>query len=273
MKYPKISIITPSYNQGNYIEETIKSVLEQKYPNLEYIIIDGGSTDNSKEIIERYSNRLFYWISEKDNGQSNAINKGLKIASGDILAYLNSDDIYLPGTLSKIANYYINNPNVYFTTGNYYVINEKSKKLYIINYGCYVEKELKHGVNRIGQPSTFWRKEVINKIGLFDENLHYSMDFDFFLRSGRYYTIYHLNYPLAAFREHSSSKSIKNNKIQKNEKTQILMKLKYINYSKSKIFYKIFDLRVRFLKYLRMLKGNYLLKHIFTKLIKVKIFL
>ena len=104
MKKAKISIITPSFNQGKYLEQTILSVLDQKYPNLEYIIIDGGSNDNSVEIIKKYEHRLKYWVSEKDNGQANAINKGLSHCTGEIICWLNSDDYYLPDTLKKISN-------------------------------------------------------------------------------------------------------------------------------------------------------------------------
>ena len=104
MKYPKITIITPSFNQGNYLEQTIDSVLSQNYSNLEYIIIDGGSADNSVDIIKKYEKHLAYWVSEKDKGQTNAINKGLKIATGDIVNWLNSDDYYEPDALHKVAD-------------------------------------------------------------------------------------------------------------------------------------------------------------------------
>src|SRR5687768_13083798 len=104
MNSPKISIITPSYNQGRFIEETILSVINQNYPNLEYIIIDGGSTDNTVEIIRKYEQHLAYWVSEKDGGQSEAINKGFKKATGDIVCWINSDDFFMPGALSKVAD-------------------------------------------------------------------------------------------------------------------------------------------------------------------------
>ena len=111
MKYPKISIVTPSYNQGNFLEETILSVINEEYPNLEYVIIDGGSTDNSKEIIKKYENKLTYWVSEKDNGQTEAINKGFKLVTGDIFNWLNSDDFLEEGALFKIGEQFSNNKN------------------------------------------------------------------------------------------------------------------------------------------------------------------
>ena len=107
--WPKITIITPSFNQGQYIEQTIRSVLLQSYTNLEYIVIDGGSTDNTIEIIEKYSDFITYWVSEKDNGQSHAINKGLKQATGDVFNWLNSDDYYLPNALLTVGKYFAQN--------------------------------------------------------------------------------------------------------------------------------------------------------------------
>src|SRR4030066_2441490 len=118
ISYPKISVITPSYNQGQFIEETIISVIGQKYPELEYIIIDGGSTDNSTAIIRKYERDLAYWISEKDSGQSEALNKGFKKASGDIVCWINSDDLLLPGSLKIVAEYFWKHPDVMFINGN-----------------------------------------------------------------------------------------------------------------------------------------------------------
>lgn len=117
-EYPKISIVTPSYNQGSYLEETILSVLNQKYPNLEYIIIDGGSTDSSVEIIKKYASYLSYWVSEKDSGQSEALNKGFNRASGEIIAWLNSDDLYCENTLHIIAEKFMEHPEVGIVYGD-----------------------------------------------------------------------------------------------------------------------------------------------------------
>jgi glycosyltransferase involved in cell wall biosynthesis len=115
---PKLSIVTPSFNQAQYLEETILSVLNQKYVSLEFIIIDGGSTDGSVDVIRKYENRLSYWVSEKDNGQAHALNKGLERATGDIVAYLNSDDLYLPGAFESVINYFREHPQCEWVCGD-----------------------------------------------------------------------------------------------------------------------------------------------------------
>ena len=183
--YPKISVITPSYNQGLFIEETINSVLKQNYPNLEYIIIDGGSTDSTKSILEKYDKSITYWVSEKDNGQSDAINKGFALATGDILCWLNSDDTYLPNTLHKVAKYFLqsNTFNKIISGRGYYLfeannivlnngVSELYKKCDDIEF-CY----------HIIQPSTFWGKSVMKKNGNVKENLHYCFDWEWFIRA------------------------------------------------------------------------------------------
>lgn len=125
--WPKISIVTPSYNQAEFLERTILSVLNQNYPNLEYIIIDGGSTDGSVEIIKKFEKYLAYWVSEKDNGQTNAINKGFKISSGEILAWLNADDTYLRHTISRVVNYFQKYPQIDLIYGNAHLINKNGQ--------------------------------------------------------------------------------------------------------------------------------------------------
>jgi len=204
--WPRISIVTPSYNQGPYIEETIRSVLLQRYPNLEYIIIDGGSTDNSIEIIKKYEPWITYWASERDHGQSHAINKGLKKSRGDIVAYLNSDDIYLPGTIQKVARYFDKHDSVDIVYGDCRIIDEKSK---MIAQWCSRVFDLfsELCLNFIYQPTSFIRRRVIRKVGYFDENLHYTMDVDYWYRAGCHFEFEYIPEVLACFRVSSDSKT------------------------------------------------------------------
>ncbi len=147
--WPKISIVTPSYNQAEFLERTILSVLNQNYPNLEYIIIDGGSTDGSVEIIKKYEKYLSYWVSEKDRGQAHALNKGFEKATGDLVGWQNSDDIYLPGAFRKVAEVYRNNPNydVYF--GNIYFIAEEDNIIRDLKFSPLRQELIKKGYERI----------------------------------------------------------------------------------------------------------------------------
>lgn len=177
----KISIITPSYNQGQFIEETIDSVLSQNYDNLEYIIIDGGSTDNSLEIIKKYEKHLHYWVSEKDKGQSDAINKGLRLATGEIINWLNSDDYYEANTLKKINNYFAQE-DILVVAGRSNIW--KNNAIAWISSGTDVYDSLEKtiGYARIDQPETFFRKTAIDKMGLLCPSLHYVMDREWWVR-------------------------------------------------------------------------------------------
>ncbi len=181
--WPRISIVTPSLNQGQFIEETIRSVLLQNYPNLEYIIIDGGSNDDSVNIIEKYDPWISYWVSEPDRGQSHAINKGLRRSTGDILCWLNSDDWLMPGAL-RLAAQKIEIQTAAWLIGCAEVTTSKGGKKYT--------KQLKEEVSLktfrnwnldwIPQQSTFWNRRIMERCGYLDETLHYAMDVDFLFR-------------------------------------------------------------------------------------------
>jgi glycosyltransferase involved in cell wall biosynthesis len=203
---PKISIITPSFNQGKFLEETILSVLNQNYPNLEYIIIDGGSTDNSVEIIKKYENHIAYWVSEEDRGQSHAVNKGFARATGEIMGWLNSDDTYLPDTFRYIAAFFCQHPDVEVVYGDQVLTDQQG------NY-IRLKHELTYSYHRLcyhmyqSQPATFFKRSVIQKVGSLDEGLYYTMDHEFFLRLGRKCRVQHLPHLLATYRLHASGKS------------------------------------------------------------------
>lgn len=183
MKEPKITIITPSFNQGQFIEQTIQSVIEQQYPNLEYIIIDGGSTDDTVDIIKKYQGYLTYWVSEKDDGQSEAINKGLALATGDIVNWLNSDDFYEPGALHVIAEAFQDqNVNVFCGRSRIFY-NNHSEERYSKGTDVFNGNLAKTiGWARIDQPETFFRKSAIDKIGPLNKDFHYVMDKEWWIR-------------------------------------------------------------------------------------------
>lgn len=204
---PRISIITPSYNQGQYIEETILSIINQDYPNLEYIIIDGKSTDNTVDIIKKYNGLVTYWVSEKDSGQANAINKGFQKATGKIINWINSDDQLMPGALQKVADYFANNPDAMMVHGRIEYFGETSK-YYSKNYS---KKDLAtRYVSHIcmPQPACFYKKQLLDEQGLLDESLHFSMDTDLFIRAGLNNKIVQVEDVLARFRLHAASKSV-----------------------------------------------------------------
>ena len=214
MKLPLISIVTPSYNQAQFIRATIDSVLSQDYPNFEYFVIDGGSTDGTVDILKSYGKKL-NWISEKDAGQTDAINKGLRMAKGDVLAYLNSDDIYLPGTLKRVGEYY-KKTGADWITGDCLIIDEqgvKSKNNWIISgykrflMAIYSPTTLRIADSMLPQPSTFWSRKVYVHIGEFNTKYHYVMDYDYWLRMAKYYRPHDLKVALSGFRSQENSKS------------------------------------------------------------------
>jgi len=183
-KMPTVSIVTPTYNQGPFIEETIRSVLLQGYPNLEYIIIDGGSTDGSVDIIRKYADRLDYWVSEKDRGPAHAINKGFARVHGEIFSWLNADDFLLPGAISRIVEMHNEHPTAVAWIGGCYRIDPDGRILSsIIPHG--LDRDSLADWGRRGffyQPSCFFAAPAWHKIGPLDESLHLAFDLDLWLR-------------------------------------------------------------------------------------------
>ncbi len=180
-RYPKLSVVTPSFNQGAYLERTILSVLNQNYPNLEYIIVDGGSDDESVEIIKKYEKYIAYWVSEKDVGQSNAINKGFGMASGVLIGWQNSDDIYLPGVFLKVASLFLRT-KCDLIMGDIMRIDEEDSPLRSIRYGPWPKFGLKNVRMLIANQASFWTTDLNKRCGSLREDLHYSFDVDYFYR-------------------------------------------------------------------------------------------
>lgn len=214
---PLISIVTPSFNQAQFIRATIDSVLSQNYPNLEYFVIDGGSTDGTIEILKSYGKKL-NWVSEKDNGQTHAINKGLKKSRGEVLAYLNSDDVYMPGTLMRVGEYY-SKTKADWITGDCIVIDENGSVLkgdwLISGYKRFLRSlaqlsalwTLQTFDSPFPQPSTFWSRNAYELIGEFNEKYHYVMDYDYWLRLSKHFRPHDLKAVLSGFRAQENSKS------------------------------------------------------------------
>ncbi len=181
-QWPLISVVTPSYQQGQFIEETIRSVLLQGYPNLEYIIIDGGSSDNTVDIIRKYEPFISYWISEPDRGQSDAINKGWAVANGNLLHYLNSDDLLLPNAVAMVAQNFVEE-NADAVSGVCSVRDEQlSEELRVKVPRDFDIKHFLMGLESPGQPAVFLTKDIVSRVGEMDNDLHYTMDRDYWTR-------------------------------------------------------------------------------------------
>ncbi len=206
MTLPLVSVVVPSLNQAPFLEATLRSLLDQGYPSLEVLVADGGSSDGSVEILRRWQDRLAWWASEPDSGQSQALNLGFSRARGEILAYLNSDDLHLPGTLEKVARFFRQHPEADAVYGDCRVVDGEGNDL-----GAWRSRpfdllaELRE--NFLFQPAVFWRRRVWEGCGSFDESLHRAMDLDLWLRAAPRFSFHYLPRELACFRLHPGSKT------------------------------------------------------------------
>lgn len=214
----RITIVTPSFNQANFLEKTIDSVLSQNYPNLEYIVIDGGSTDASLAIIHRYKAHLTHWESQKDNGPASAINRGLSLATGKIFAYLNSDDTYEPGALQKVSEHFVKKPSTDIVYGDIRFIDKSghrttfpNKNVTVYRASPFIPGALFHDAMFVPQQASFWSSQVSKAVGAMNEENWTCWDHDFFIRAALAGCSFsRIPQILAAFRIHDTSISSQN---------------------------------------------------------------
>ena len=211
-RLPRISIITPSYNQGRYLEQTICSVVKQAYPNLEYIVIDGGSTDNSIEIIKKYESKIQFWSSEPDSGQAEAINKGFQLATGEIVSWINSDDYYSHGVFDKVAEAYLDceeKDSFWLTFSIQHIHSERSRNRIIHQARINNLEQCMYKLVHVNQQGSFWSRNITQQIGLLAEQLHLGLDTEYFLRfiANGIPMLIDNDFVGATFRHHSNSKT------------------------------------------------------------------
>ena len=224
---PKISIITPSFNQGRFLEGTIISVLDQGYANIEFIIIDGGSSDNSVNIIKKYAKHISYWVSENDRGQAHAINKGLKRATGEIVNWLNSDDLLAPYALHTIAKAFGKSQESDFYYGDFSIIDGAGREMFARKNASYCKYSLLYGRQLSCQPAVFFKRQLLEKIGYLDENLSFCMDQEFWARAAVEGTKFcQIKNNLAKTRFHGDSKTSRLQKDLHEEHKAIVRKYK-----------------------------------------------
>ena len=211
---PLITVVTPSFNQADFLERTIQSVLNQQYPALEYIVADGGSTDTSASIIQRYAEKLSWWCSERDHGQADALAKGFARATGEVLCWLNSDDILLPGALQAVGEYFRDHPEVSAVNGRAYSIDAHDQPI-----RRFAQSDYTHGVRAtarrfrfygqdgVYQPASFWRRAAYEGAGGIRKEFSFAMDLDLFTRMAAQHRFEVIPRYLACFRVHGDSKT------------------------------------------------------------------
>jgi glycosyltransferase involved in cell wall biosynthesis len=203
----RITVITPSYNQAPYLEQAITSVLDQGYGNLEYFVLDGGSTDGSGRIIRKYEDRIDYWRSAKDGGQTAAINEGMKRAAGDIVGWLNSDDVLEKGALEAVAEAFASHPEAGIVCGRLLLIDARDNVLGERFNGGVTYSGLLDGRAQVNQPGSFYRTRLVRQVGYLDEGLNYAMDYDLWLRLAEISGVLETDRPLARHRLQEHSKT------------------------------------------------------------------
>ena len=222
-EWPRISVIIPSYNQGSFIRQTLDSVLEQRYPNLELIVMDGGSKDHTVDILEEYSSNLSQWASEPDDGQSHAINKGFAVATGSLVGWLNSDDLYLPKSMFRAASYMIEHPACDVVFSDYVFIDDsgnalKCRREIPFDFSTYLWPCDCYHANCAGM----FRRQVFEETGGLRQDLAYSMDYEFYLRlASQGFRVDHVREFWGAYRFHEESKSVADNESQIRESMEV----------------------------------------------------
>jgi glycosyltransferase involved in cell wall biosynthesis len=262
---PKISVITPSFNQAQYLERTIRSVLDQGYPNMEYIIIDGGSTDGSVDIIRKYADRLAYWVSEPDRGQAHAINKGLARATGEWVGWQNSDDVYYPGVFQQLTSRASMDPDAQLIIGNMNLIDKDDAFLRDIKYVKPTYAALLAEGMVLTNQAAFWRHKIHAELGFLDEELDCGFDYEWFLRvlkNGRLAA--HVNATWGGLRLHDETKTSNRQQIFTDEYAKILMGREASR--RSKKYHKI----RRFLLMLKNGEFRYISRGIVSRLLRIK---
>lgn len=235
--FPRLSIVTPSFNQAEYLERTIRSILDQNYPNLEFFIVDGGSTDGSIEIIRKYSDRITWWVSERDDGQVAAINKGLKRATGDWIGWQNSDDLYYPGAFDNFAKMAIKNPKADLIIGDIILIDENDRRIREMLYVTPTYNSLVAEGMVLANQAAFWRRSLHRDLGFLNEKYQYSFDYEWFLRVASRSKSVHSRFFWGGFRLHNDTKSNLNAEAFSRENKAILANA---NFSLlKKFFYKL----------------------------------